>query len=581
MRVEVICTGFGGTDGCSWPVFGPGVAMTDILVRLDDAFAPTTPNITGGSLLSGGWKRGNQTLEYQATDKGGGVAGASVSTGGGPTVARHAAPCAGPGTDGGAVVWHRLRPCPPSGGGQMLVALGGVADGLHDLQVRTTDPAGQVSAPASVPVQVDNTPPAPPASASIDGGGGWRRANDFTVRWENPIERFAPIVATGWKVCPVAGGSCKSGRVATGDVAALKGLSVPTDGEHDLSLWLEDAAGNQDAQRPRSIRLRLDTEAPVPAFEEHDPADPQRISVLVSDAHSGVTAGEIEMREAGGSTWHELETKVEGQRLVAYVDDERFRLGDYEFRARAVDAAGNEATTDRRAGGARMKLTLPLRVETRLTAGARKVTRRNGRRPKVRLLHSVRAPFGSKARIGGTLTDLDGNPIDGATVSVLSRPRQSTGDFAVIGLVRTDEKGRFRYVAKARSSRILRFRYPGSRRIVGSNRDVTLKVPATSTIRASRRRLVVGDSVTFSGRLRTRPAPVGGKLVEIQSYFRNSWRTFSTVRSDAAGRWRFSYQFSGTVGTVRYPFRVWLPFESGYPFDSGASPRLTVLVRGL
>ena len=75
--------------------------------------------------------------------------------------------------------------------------------------------------------------------------------------------------------------------------------------------------------------------------------------------------------------------------------------------------------------------------------------------------------------------------------------------------------------------------------------------------------------------------PATGKLVEIQAYFRGRWRTISTVRSDARGRWHYRYRFSGTVGRVRYRFRAMFPYESGYGFDAGASPATAVTVIGL
>src|SRR3712207_7757717 len=42
---------------------------------------------------------------------------------------------------------------------------------------------------------------------------------------------------------------------------------------------------------------------------------------------SGLLTGEVEMRRVGATTWHTLPTSVEGSRLVAEVDDERFRNG--------------------------------------------------------------------------------------------------------------------------------------------------------------------------------------------------------------------------------------------------------------
>jgi hypothetical protein len=108
-----------------------------------------------------------------------------------------------------------------------------------------------------------------------------------------------------------------------------------------------------------------------------------------------------------------------------------------------------------------------------------------------------------------------------------------------------------------------------------------LEVPASSSITATPRRLLNGQTVTFAGRVRSGPVPAAGKLIEIQAYFRRRWRTISTTRTDMAGRWRFPYRFGATVGTVRYRFRARLPVEGGYPFITGHSPVVRVVVRGL
>ena len=84
----------------------------------------------------------------------------------------------------------------------------------------------------------------------------------------------------------------------------------------------------------------------------------------------------------------------------------------------------------------------------------------------------------------------------------------------------------------------------------------------------------------FNGRVATRPLPAGGKLIEMQAHFRNRWRTFSTVRSDPTGRWRFPYRFGATLGRVVYRFRVRLPSEGGYPFVTGRSRTAKVVVIG-
>ena len=177
--------------------------------------------------------------------------------------------------------------------------------------------------------------------------------------------------------------------------------------------------------------------------------------------------------------------------------------------------------------------------------------------------------------------NLDGQPIDGAAVTVLSRRDLPGRDFTIAGFVRTDREGRFRYTVRGTASRILRFRYEGSRRIHGSRRDVAVRVPAASTVSTDRARLLNGQTVTFSGRVITKPIPRVGKLVEIQAFFRGKWRTISTTRTNRDGLWRFRYQFGATTGVVRYRFRALLSQEGGYPFATGHSRVVSVTVRGL
>jgi hypothetical protein len=335
--------------------------------------------------------------------------------------------------------------------------------------------------------------------------------------------------------------------------------------------------------------LRFDPEPPQLAFEPMDASDPLRVVVNAVDRHSGVARGEIEMRAAGTTTWHGLATDRQGSLLIAHVDDERFRRGAYEFRAHAVDQAGNEASTGRRTDGSAATLRLPARIDTRLAVGVpriivrRRIERRHGRRRLVRrrirrLDSNVIARHGRTVRLSGFLANADGHPIDGATIEALEK--RSRGGVVVVGLATTGTNGKFRYVLKATRNRELLFRYGGSRRIGSATTDFALLVPASTSIRPDRERLLNGQQVRFSGRVLTRPLPANGKLIEMQAHFRRRWRTFSTVRSGPGGRWRFPYRFGGTVGRVAYRFRARLPAEGGYPFISGNSRVIKVVVVG-
>ena len=133
------------------------------------------------------------------------------------------------------------------------------------------------------------------------------------------------------------------------------------------------------------------------AFDPQDAGDPLRVSVLADDALSGLDTGSIEMRRRGGDSWQGLAAAREGNRLVGYVDDERFRSGAFEFRGHARDLAGNESSTDRRANGSRATIDLPARFATR---SGRRGAEGPGRRgaPEGHALAAGAGPGGSQAQ---------------------------------------------------------------------------------------------------------------------------------------------------------------------------------------
>jgi hypothetical protein len=149
-----------------------------------------------------------------------------------------------------------------------------------------------------------------------------------------------------------------------------------------------------------------------------------------------------------------------------------------------------------------------------------------------------------------------------------------------VGAVTTGGDGRFRYVTAGTSSRTLRLVYGGSSLILPAQRRLSMHVPAATSLRVDRRRVVNGQAVKFRGRVRGGSVPAAGKLVEVQVLLSGHWQTFRTTRSDARGRWSSRYRFRRTRGVLRYRFRVRLPKEAGYPFEAGVSRPLVVEVRG-
>jgi hypothetical protein len=556
----------------------PGAAMHShvLEVTVDD---PIPPSISlSGPLASGRWVSGRATKPFVnvAAADNAGVRHIRADVDGRAHAQTYACNLSQP------------QPCSRGAATTAAPSIGDLRDGSHTLVVSATDIAGNVAS-VSRTVWLDNTAP-DPVAPEVLGGDAWRRTNLFSVAWATGTENASPIVRAHWKLCASENDCPYRGYRDGEDIAELRGLSVPSAGDFSLHVWLEDAAGNaREASAVVSTSLRFDPEPPQLAFEPIDPADPLRVVVNAIDRHSGVASGEIEMRATGTTTWHGLTTDREGSSLVAHVDDERFRNGSYEFRARAVDYAGNEASTGRRADGSAATLRLPARIDTQLTVGVphlivrRRVERRHGKKRVVhrrvrRLDTNVVVMLGHRIRLSGLLSNADGQPIDGATIEALEK--RPNGALAPIGLATTGTVGKFHYVLKALRNRDVLFRYAGSRRIGSASTDFTLMVPAKTAFRANRSRLFNGQQVLFTGRVITRPLPSAGKLVELQAHFRGRWRTFSTVRANSAGRWRFPYRFDGTVGRVTYRFRARVPAEGGYPFISGGSRVVKVVVTG-
>ena len=191
----------------------------------------------------------------------------------------------------------------------------------------------------------------------------------------------------------------------------------------------------------------------------------------------------------------------------------------------------------------------------------------------------MKVAFGKSALVKGTLRTSDSRPIGGQPVDVY-RQLDASGQSAVrIATLRTNAAGEFDYHAPKGASRTIRFEYPGTVTLHPASAQVKLRVPASSTLKASRHYVLNGQTVRFSGRLGL-PVLGGLKIAELQAFYRGKWRTFATLRPKAKGTWSYRYRFQATSGLVTYKFRVRIRREASYPYELGYSKVSTVMVRG-
>jgi hypothetical protein len=371
-------------------------------------------------------------------------------------------------------------------------------------------------------------------------------------------------------------------------------IAIADDGEHTITYRAVDAAGN--ASTEKSASFKIDRTPPMGAFDLPNVADPRHIVVEVSDATSGVAAGHVEYRREGEGGFRRLPARLKDGRLDARLDDLTLPPGRYEFRARVVDVAGNEAVIGQRIDGARMALTLPLRGTARLDVTAlHRVTscvkarkrpaatrKRKPARCKKRISvqsgAAIDLPHGKRSSATGRLTTGKG-AVANADIIVEAQSR-SGGRWASIGAARTDVRGAFRFAIPAGPSRTIRYRYPGSNMLRPAVAQVTTRVSAAARLSVDRRRVRNGQAVRFSGRLLGRPIPTAGKIVALQAKVGRRWRTFATPRANAGGSFKHRYRFTATTGLRRYAFRALVTREAAYPYERGISRTVHVTVRG-
>lgn len=531
-------------------------SAANVVVRVDD-WTPPAVAPHSGPLWGTGWHRGHEDAWTAYTDNVGIMVTRLMVDGAQRDLQDY--------RDGRWPAWVRCdftrpRPCVDVVPGRLELNTAGLSDGTHRIRVEAVDAAGNVAG-VDHDIRVDNHAPAQPDALHLEGGEGWRAVNDFSVRWSNPGAQVSPIVRARYRLCD--GSGCAGGDVDGEGVSALR-LRAPAPGEYTLRVWLEDAAGNHDSERASdAVHLRFDDEAPGAVFEAPDPADPLAVVASVFDRGAGVVAGSLEARRIGTAAWTDLGATLGGGRLVGALDDAVLPDGTYAVRAHLRDGAGNERTVDRLRDGSPMLVSLPARAATRIVLAGRR---------------RARPVRGNGRTVPGVLLSGE-RPLARAPIAVLAATRTG-GRLIRVATVTTDSAGRFRFAIGRGPSRTVRFDYAGTRTTKPAHADLRVLVRARSSIAVDRRFALNGQAVRFRGRLARGPIPDGGKLIDLQAFYRGRWRTFATPRTDARGRWSYDYRFGATRGVVTYRFRARIRREAAYPYELGRSRVVRVTVRG-
>jgi hypothetical protein len=565
-----------------WCSLEPGSwsGLRALTITVED---PTHPAawIAGGDLVAGGWRRGVQSVVVAASDSGAGVRfGETRLDGARVGLSEYACAKA---SIGGEWRGMRMQPCPPSAGATHTVATASFSDGPHSVVHCTTDFAVNSACAPARTVLIDNNPPAHPRAASLAGGDGWRRLNDFDLAWQNPNQGVAsPIAGASWRIVGPTGYDSGVRFAAGRERTSIANLSVPTAGSYSLQVWLRDEAGNEAPASAVTVPLRFDDLRPQVAFALE--VSETQLKAEVSDAHSGPASGQLLYRRVDAPHWTELPTKLlpgadGAAQLVAPMPELGF--GTFVFRADAGDAAGNSASTTLRADGTQMAI--------------RRVPPPHVQRGKTRLFARLRGGrgradamtvrFGAPALLSGRLIRADGAGVADRELRVVSHP--SRGALLPISAqtVHTGERGGFELRLPAGPSRRVTVTFTGDAGLEPARRPgLELRVRSGVSLRARPLSLHTGEVVRLSGRIKTRGAPLPrrGKLVAIQ-YMEEAtrrWRPVLVTRSNHAGRFRARYRFRYVTGRARIRLRATALAEERWPYVPGFSPPVIVRVQG-
>ncbi|MEK6273178.1 MAG: hypothetical protein AABM42_11110 [Actinomycetota bacterium] len=427
-----------------------------------------------------------------------------------------------------------------------------------------------------------------PAFATLDGtllGGGWLRGTEnVRAQAEDSGSGIGQLIVTvNDERLAIEDGSCDTipgtSYAARFSVCAHQpvlndGPSTSEepfhDGQNTVSICAVDFAGNRTCDQQT---VHVDNTAPALKFmSSQDPDDPELVRAAVSDGTSGVRSGQIFYRPVGQASWRPVDTQLNPGALQARIDSTIDPPGNYEFMARASDAAGNVVQTTTRADGQPMILAFPLKSGVKLSAhlapgGASQMT----------------IGYGHRSKVAGRLVDASGQPLAHQELTVIEHFPDGALINRRVRSVETDSDGLWGERLPPGPSRRITASFDGTQRYLPDDaRAGRLRVKTKTTFHLSRSHVPEGRRVVFRGRVAHLAAriPAGGKLIELQVRDGSRWETVrQTFYTRADGRYKLRYRFARFyTSDVAYRFRIKVLRERGWPYKAPAKSRSRKLV---
>ena len=236
-------------------------AVYDSRITISDPTVPTLSGPTGALVSETGYHRGTESASVSASDTTG-IKALRVYIDGIERASQtllcdytYVVPCSNP----SSAQPLSVNLAATSNGTRVI------PDGTHAVEVAAVDAAGNETRSTSRSILVDATAPAAPSALASSIGSNWQTSRDFHVTWTHPSGQVAPIESAHWTLCPAGtttGCATGSAPVSAGP-GTLSGLQIPGEGEWNLSVRLQDAAGNTATDNVARTTVRYDATAPA------------------------------------------------------------------------------------------------------------------------------------------------------------------------------------------------------------------------------------------------------------------------------------------------------------------------------
>jgi hypothetical protein len=454
----------------------------------------------------------------------------------------------------------------------------GLPNGRNWLHVTAISCAGTPSPTGHTELKIDRPPP----TTFVDGmpGSGWTNK---------------PITAVVGAEDGLSGVWRVSYRIDDAQLlhAAAQRLSVQMpQGHHFLTFSATDIAHNTAPEK--TYETRFDATAPAVAIAPFDPAHPTHLNGTVSDQLSGAANAVFEYRRLDGGGWTSLPTATQPDAVgaatmavEATIPDAALADGDYEFRLRASDIAGNAAAT-----APSLQLTFPIRAQPTLSARLAtfaKCKTKVGCNAKKKRLKSTDARaartirYGAPVSLIGELLDQKGDPITGRELKIYAAEGGVNPQF--VGAVTTDSSGAYQFNPKQGPSRRFTVRYEGTTNQLPASASADLGVTVGAALSVSKQRVHNGESIRLTGHVLGVSAEhsATGLRVLIKYFKRGSgWRpALDDPVVDADGRFvTDDYKFQGELTAAKtVKFKAFVNTRrTGFPFVEGYSNVVKVRV---